>query len=90
MALVRRRCLRSARSPQLAQLIAQAQDDVLQLGVVVRGVAEMILPCEPGEVVLLELSPLGLVAGRVGMGGFARQVELVDRLVAAGSLRRQR
>lgn len=30
--------------PQLAQLIAQAQDDILQLGVVVRSVAEVILP----------------------------------------------
>ena len=72
--------------PQLAQLIAQAQDEVLQLGVAGRGVAEVILPGQPGQVVGLEPTPLGLVAGRVGMVGVARQVELVGRLVAVAAL----
>jgi hypothetical protein len=71
--------------PQLSQLIVQAQDDVLELGVIVCGVAEVIFSCEPRGVFLLELSPLGLVVGGVGMGGFARQVELVYRLVAAAA-----
>ena len=39
--------------------------------------------CEPGDVILLELSPFGLVAGRVGVGGFARKVEFVFWSVAA-------
>lgn len=58
----------------------------MQLGGVIRGVAEVILPFKPGDVVLLEFSPLSLVAGGVGMGGFARQVEPVQRFVAVAVL----
>ena len=45
----------------------------------------MVLPRETGDIVLLKLSSLGLVAGGVRRHYFARQVELVYRLVTGAA-----
>ncbi|WP_238996011.1 hypothetical protein [Azotobacter chroococcum] len=41
---------------------------------------------QAGDVGVLECSPLCLVAGRVGVQGIIRQVELLDRFVATALL----